>query len=349
MNLTSENKVNASSKAECAIPGGLKLGPKVGLTIDLPVPAKEVESGPADKDQPPTGQTEFKMKAYWGCSETIPPNQPKVIESKEMSAAMRQGMQNKDLRASMKRAMAEATNGSHAYWPGRDNRQIDKAATCPGAYTLTTNYCGGTDITFDKPQDFLAPFDLVSPGANIDFDKGIRVEWKPVPNACAYLLTAFSGKEGEMVTWTSSSDPNPPMDIQSHAISKAELEKFIKNGVLIPPDKTFCYIPAGIFKSAGSATLMAVAIGADKLQVKDAIETNVVVRSTAMAMLGGMDMGPGTDKDEPGDKSGVSKEDQPGEGGDSINETLDKANDATGTANKAKNVINRAKDIFKRR
>ena len=36
MDLTSDKKANAESKAECEVPGGLKLGPKVNLDIDLP-------------------------------------------------------------------------------------------------------------------------------------------------------------------------------------------------------------------------------------------------------------------------------------------------------------------------
>ena len=161
-----------------------------------------------------------------------------------------------------------------------------KDSTCPGIYNLTTNYCGGTTITFDKQQDFLAPIDLVSPGSDVDLAKTIKIDWKSVPNAVAYLLTAFGGNDKLMVTWTSSFDPNPPMDLAFRAISKEQLDKYLEGCVLIPADKTSCCIPVGIFKEVGNAMLTVTAIGVDKIQTKDGIQTNVVVRSNATAMLG---------------------------------------------------------------
>jgi hypothetical protein len=43
MDLTSDKKVNAKSTAQCAVPEGLKLGPKVDLEIDLPVKSTTTE------------------------------------------------------------------------------------------------------------------------------------------------------------------------------------------------------------------------------------------------------------------------------------------------------------------
>lgn len=345
MNLDSDKKADAKSKAECSIPEGLKLGPKVDLTIDLPQKIEETE--PAIEGKEP-GKAEFKIKAYWSCSETVLEGQPKVIDSKNMDKSMREAM-NKDPKANLARVMQSMQEGSHAYWPGKDDRKIAKDAACPGDYTLTTNYCGGTSITFDKPQDFLASLDLVSPGKKIDFEKFIKVEWKKVPNAVAYLLYAFSGDQKEMVTWTSSSNPNPPANLQTEALSKADVEKYIKSGVLLPADATYCCIPAGIFKTTGNAMLTVTAIGVDKSQAKDGITTHVIVRSTATAMLGSMDMGGGEGLDEPtsDEANADNKEPAASDKDTSDGDALDKTDESLDNAEKAKNTVDRVKKILK--
>ena len=350
MNLDSGQKADAQSKAECAIPEGLKLGPKLNLTINLPQKSEAVD-GIGTEENKESSKFEFKMKTYWSCSETVLEGQPKVIDSKDMNQSMREAMNNKNAQKGLSRAIETAEKGSHAYWPGEDDRKIPKDATCPGDYTLTTNYTGGTSIVFDKPQDFLAPIDIVSPGKKIDFEKFIKVEWKTVPNAVAYMLTATSGNGKEIITWTSSSDPNLSLDIQGTALSKAEVEKYIKNGVLLPADATYCCIPAGIFKDTKNAMLSVIAIGEDKSQTKDDIITHVIVRSNAMLMLGGMDMGgeeaeetsdnkDSKDKKEPAKEEAAANNSDNGDPVDQTNEALDKAD-------KVKNTVNRAKKVLK--
>lgn len=357
MHLESDKKADKNSKAECAIPAGLKLGPKVDLTIDLPqrIDADEII---ADEGKEDPSQRDFKIKAYWKCSETVLPGQPKVIDFKDMDKTMREALNSKEAKKEFARAMDNLQNGSHAYWPGKDNRKIAKDATCPGDYTLTTNYCGGTSITFNKPQDFLAPLELVSPGKKIDLEKFIKVEWKKVPNATAYLISAFSSTDKEMITWTSSSDPNLPANLQYSALSKADVEKYIKNGILLPADATSCYIPAGIFKNADVPMLTVTAFGVDKIQSKDGIATHVIVRSNATVMLGGMDMGDYEEIDEPeidevsdetADETSSDnpkptvKNDESSDDGDA----LDKTNESLDDVDKAKNTVDRIKGIFK--
>jgi hypothetical protein len=119
----------------------------------------------------------------------------------------------------------------------------------------------------------------------IDLAEPIKLEWKPVPHATGYLLTAFAGNDkNTMVTWTSASDPNA-MDVMNRPLSKKEITKYIEDGILLPPDKTTCRIPAGIFKDVGQPMLMVTAFGTDKAQDKDGITTHVIVRSTATVML----------------------------------------------------------------
>ncbi len=350
MELTSPKKADKTSKAQCAIPEGLKLGPKVDLVIDLPEPAREGK--PEKPEKLEQSQKDFKLKTYWGCSETVPAGQPKVISSKEMNAAVQESMaKNKNYQAAWKHAL-DTADGSRAHYPGNNAKDIAKESAAPGDYQLTTNYAGGTSITFGEPQNFLAPFEIISPTKKVDWEKGIRVEWKAVPHALAYYITAFSGNENEMITWTSSLDPNTGVDVSSRALPRATVDAYVKNGILIPAEKTFCYIPQGIFKDSKNATLMLVAVGADKTQEKDGIKTEVVVRSNATTMLGTMG-GPGMEDDEQTDKHKIKPSDDDGDaadkGLDNAEEGLNKADDVDGAADRAKDVINRAKNIFKKK
>lgn len=303
MDLTSDKAANAQSKAECGIPGGLKLGPKVNLHINLP--EKTMAQDSTGKDSEKAGKTpKFTIRSYWTCSETVPPGQPKVVDMAEMAASAQKAMRmNKNIR--LPKGIEGLAEGSHAYWPYNDVRRFDSDAVAPGQYALSTNYCGDTTITLDRPQDFLAAIDLTSPGKNIDLAEPIRIEWKSVPNAAAYVVTAFSGNGQEMITWTSSSNPDPATKVQFEAITSDELQKYINQGILLPPTATSCCIPAGIFKNTTQPMLTVTAVGVDKIQTKDDITTQVVVRSTATVMLGSpMGMQPGMNGGEepaPGD------------------------------------------------
>lgn len=289
MDLTSDKKVNASSKAQCAVPDGLKVGPKVDLAIDLPVKTTE-ESGPGESGGN-TKSEKFVMKTYWDCSEVVLPGQPKVLDTDQMMKGMpKMPMMGKGGFTPGMGGMRAAIYGdkSHAYWPNeKDGKKIVKDSSTPGPYELTTNYCGGTSITFGKEQDFLAGIDITNPGkGSIDLTKSIKVEWKTVPNAQAYVITAFAGKKGEMVMWTSSSKPDVSVDWMGTPFSKDEIKSYITKGILLPADATYCYIPAGIFKDFSAPMINMIALGVDKSQAKDGIQTNVVVRSNAMMMAG---------------------------------------------------------------
>ncbi|MFQ3548575.1 MAG: hypothetical protein SNJ70_02335 [Armatimonadota bacterium] len=240
MTLTSPKSVDKNSKAECAVPEGLKLGPKVDLTIDLPTKDEQVPDGPVyDDEQKPEKEEEYKFISYWKCSETVPAGQPKVISSKEINSSIKDAMKNRDVQKKMSSAFdrMDRDKYSYAYWPGNDKKNIKKESTAPGKYVLSTNYTGGTSFALANSQDFLAPFEVISPGKKVDFEQAIKVEWKKIPNALAYQISAFSGEDNEMITWTSSSDPESTAAFMGEPISKAKVDELIKSGyyfLLIP-------------------------------------------------------------------------------------------------------------------
>ncbi len=255
------------------------MGPKVDLKIDIPA---------ADSKKDETTDVLPKLpritsKLYWGCSETIPAGQPLVSSSSEIPESANNANNGK------KEDENTEPDKSYAYWPGTGSKSIPDGASAAGKYKLNTNYCGETEVTLSPEQDFLPPIKLIEP-AKADLNKAIRLKWKEVKNARGYLLMAYGGNEKESITWTSSADPNAPASIQYRAISEKQMADYIKKGIILPPNTTTCVIPEGIFKNSDSVMLSFTAFGADSIQDKDGIQTQVVVRSNASILLGGMDI-----------------------------------------------------------
>lgn len=329
MDLTSDKKVNAQSKAGVMIPEGLRLGPEVKLTVDLPEKSEVTTGGKAEGDMP-----DFTMKLYWKSSEKVLPGQPKVLTAADVKKA---AFMPPEKMKQIQKSIEKEADRSHAYWPGRDFKKLDKNAATPGNYTLTTNYCGETSFSMEPSQNFLDPINLTSLNNGADLAKSIKVQWDPVPNAVAYLVTAFSSSDKVMITWTSSADPEMQGNIYQGAISKADMKKYLDSGVLLPASTTACYIPAGIFEGTRAPMLMVTAYGNDSIQEKDGIETQIVVRSTATATLSGM-MSKGSDEesiksDEENIKSGDSDSAKDSENTvkeDDSNKTPDKPADKDG-------------------
>ncbi len=233
MNLISDKSVDAESKAECAVPEGLQLGPKVNLQINLPTPeqpAPESKSSTSGEGQ----KTKWVIKKYWGCAEAVRAGQPKVTDSEQMMGGVSADPARlQKMMEAMAKMGSEPVAESLAHWPGNKAKPIKDDASTPGSFELTTNYCGGTSITLDSAQDFLAPIDVVSPGnGGVDMEKAIDIEWKSVPNARAYVITAFAAREGEMIMWTSSDQPEATAFSTSRALTRGEIKSCIDKGIL---------------------------------------------------------------------------------------------------------------------
>lgn len=266
LNLISDQGVSTAATAECTLPWDLSSKKLARLTV-IPIPGEDA--------QPAANSAQsMKMKIYWGSAGTIPEGQPKIAP-----------MQGADVaeKAAEKDTAKKENEGSFAYWPGKDDKPLGAKACAPGTYTLTTNYCGSTSTTLDPEQDFLAPFDLVDSSARNDPAKAYTIRWKKIANAKAYLLTATGGNSKGTIVWASSSNPEwmNVSDVTKRALAPDELQKLIKDGILLPPDTTSCVIPAGIFKDADTAILTMTAIGPDKIEEKNGISTSIIVRSTA--------------------------------------------------------------------
>ena len=244
--------------------GGLKIGKTLELNV---TPIAAVPAQPSNN----TGDKEAeapKLKVYWGTGTTVAPGEPKTIDTASMDTPA------KNVTDSAGKA---AEPGSYAFWPTPGAPELTNESAAVGVYTLTTNYQGGTSISLDQDQDFLTSVEPTDLGNHIDLGKPITIEWKPVPNAKAYLLTAYGGDSKNTVMWVSSQNPDwvSGEDLASRAIPSDEMNKLIKDNILLPGSATSCTIPEKVFAGAKGAMVIVTAFGRDVVQDKDGIETDV--------------------------------------------------------------------------
>lgn len=252
----------ADAKASVDVPLGLKVDSPIQLLID------NTALKPAAKTD--TGKT--KLLQYWGIGRAVEADQPRMTT------------------VDVAQAEAEATaekmpDRSYGYWPSGGAKPLVADAAVAGAYALKTNFCGNTSVTLGAEQDFLDPVNITSTDSEPDLTKPIVIRWKPVARASGYLLKAYGGNATQAVTWTSATKPELAQSIEYRPLSKDDVEKYIKEGVLIPSYVASCTIPAGVFKGSASVMLVVTAVGKDLIQTDKDIETRVIVRSTASVPL----------------------------------------------------------------
>lgn len=279
MDLWSAAGVDSKCRAEVALPEGLKMGESARLTIDH---RWRPNGGEAELD------TSGVVKTYWGCAEAAPQGQPKVT-----GGALPAKPDAPDV------ARADTLpKGSYAYWPTQDAPPLPAEAATSGTYTLTTNYAGGASVTLGEEQAFLDTIDLIGVSRKPDLSKPLKVSWSPVAGAVAYIVDACGGAGAESVNWTSSADPREAEGIDARPLVAEEVAKLIERKVLLPADATSCVAPAGIFAGSKSVFLTVTAIGADKVEAKDGVETRVLVRSQVSVPLAGTTYKPEPEKKE---------------------------------------------------
>lgn len=270
MELWSDQKPEPRARAEVSVPAGLKQDGSVALYID---PRWDPA---ASKSDAPKDSNGVITRSYWGCGETVQEGQPRVTAPDQKPAA--------EPGATDRFALPET---SLAYWPDLSAKPLAADAAAAGAYALRSDYAGSASVTLAPEQNFLATLQLSGVRNKNDLSKPIKVSWKPVPNAVAYIAEAYGGSPKESIQWTSSADPSASAGITERPITRDEAAKLIETKVLLPANATTCIIPAGIFKGSRSVFLTVTAIGADTVQTKDGVETRVLVRSVVSAPLAG--------------------------------------------------------------
>ena len=151
---------------------------------------------------------------------------------------------------------AKATPG-HTIWPNEKQRQsVPAEASLVGQHALSgESLPASLKFAISQQQDFMRKMDLTGRGGGAS---ATGVSWQSVPTARAYFLSAMSGSDNEMVIWSSSDLPEPGWGLMDYA-SNANVDKWLKEKVLLPATQTQCAIPAGIFARSEGAMLRGIA------------------------------------------------------------------------------------------
>ncbi len=242
------------TEATQAIPAGQNMGPNLTLLPVQPQPKVLGERGPRAEDEVPE-RPKGRILFYWGCSETVRAGQPRVLDFS--SAGVEE--YGKFMMGRAVRDRGAKAEPGHAIWPNEKHRQaVPKDASLMGSHAVSgQGLPASLKFTIGEQQDFMPKLALSAQGGGAN---ATDLTWPSVPTARAYFLTAMSGSEDEMVIWSSSDVPEPGWGLLDYA-SNTNIDKWLKEKVLLPPTRTQCAIPAGIFAKAQGAMLRGIAYG----------------------------------------------------------------------------------------
>lgn len=247
LELGSSRQASGDARAAHAIPPGLSMGQS------LPLLTPHAERAPVRErdEEPEFERPKGRMLIYWGCGESLRPGQPVIINFASLSPQdAARAFRSRGI--SRPRGPAPGRNRTYGTWPNQeDARPIPPAGSLQGDHTISGNYSPEIRFSVDGRHDFMdaVAFDPVrktSAGA-------FAIKWKTVPTATGYFATAMGqgDNQNDLVMW-SSSDVQEMGQVLMDYIPPAEVERLIREKVVMPPQTTECTVPAGVFKSDAS-------------------------------------------------------------------------------------------------
>jgi len=249
LELGSSQQGGADAHAAHAIPPGLTMGQS------LPLVTPRIERAPVRErerdDEPELERPKGRMLIYWGCGETVRPGQPVIIDFASLSPQDAAGV-FRSRGISRPRGPAAGRSRTYGTWPNQeDSRAVPAAGSLQGDHAVAGNYAPQIRFAVSERHDFMqaVAFDQVRKTAGGAF----AVKWNTVPTATGYFATAMGQGDGQndVVTW-SSSDVQEMGQMLMDYIPPAEVERLIREKVVMPPQTTECTVPAGVFKGDAS-------------------------------------------------------------------------------------------------
>jgi hypothetical protein len=230
-------------------------------TLKLETPEKPKPSPTMDDDSPTEINAEppkGKLVMYWGCSETVRPGQPKVVNL-ETATIAELGKFFESRHATQRGTHATA---GQPIWPSKsDKRALPAGASIVGEHAYTGDGVPESfKFSIPAAQDIM-PEIKIHQTAQPTF---VQLEWNAIPTARAYFLGSMGalpgdGGEAGMVIWTSSELPDSGFGLFDYQTNSA-VDKWLKDKVLLPPTTTKCAIPK---EATGQGMLRAIAYGTD--------------------------------------------------------------------------------------
>jgi hypothetical protein len=278
-------------------------GQKMGKTLPLLIPEAE-RTTPGRSEEMPSDQKyekpKFRMLIYWGCSDAVRSGQPKIIDTEKMSPE-EFGKAFSGVRPSPQYPPSPRSGWLYADWPNRKSAlQVPGDSSLQGDHFVHGNYAPEIRFSIGQKHDFMAPVDFTSVQGGLS--DSIKFQWQAIPTAIGYFAMAIGNnrQNGEMIFWSSSEIPDTAYSLLDF-LSPEDVQKFIKDKIVMSPSITTCTIPKGIYKDTEGGMLQFIAYG-DELNVayppkpKDPNEpwnliwtSKVRLKSTGMLFLGQME------------------------------------------------------------
>jgi hypothetical protein len=292
LELGSSQAASGEPRAAHAIPPALAMGARLPLVTPRGERAPSREVDEEREYERPKG----RMLIYWGCAETVRAGQPVVIDFANMNSQdAARAFRSRGI--SRPRGPAPGRSRTYGTWHNEeDSRPVPAAGSLRGDHTVSGNYSPEIRFAVGEPHDFmqavaLEPVRKTSGGA-------FALKWRTVPTATGYFATAMGqgDNQNDLVTW-SSSEVQEMGQVLMDYIPPAEVERLIREKVVMPSQTTECTVPAGIFKSEASM-LNFIAYGNEmnlvhpprpadpKMTWEQEWALKLRLKSTAMTMLG---------------------------------------------------------------
>ncbi len=261
LEVASPKALPADPQATHDIPPTQNMGPTLPLVP--PEAGRTYESRPGERPDK-MEKPKMRMVIYWGCSETVRPGQPYVIDTEKASPAefgkMFQG------RNISSQYLSPRAGSAYADWPNKkDGKQVPADSSLTGNHYVHGNYLPDIRFAIDSNHDFMTPVEFTSTRGNPA--DSFYFQWNAIPTATGYFATAMGHdrKSGTMIIWSSSDVREAGWSLMNY-LSNDEARQLVRDRVVMSPSTTQCVIPKGIFKDAQGAMIQFIAYG-DELNI----------------------------------------------------------------------------------
>lgn len=251
------DRTAASPEADHEPPASLSTG-----ILPLVTPVGQPAPPPSDfRPQTRGDGGRMRMLIYHGCGEPTGPGQPLVIEistenpaqgSSQMTALM------EAVRVSPETPPSPGSGRTYGEWPNdRSSQPIPVNGSLVGDHLVRGNYTPDIHFSLGADQDFMEPVRLTGVA------DGGSLGWNAVSGARGYFaMTMGANDAGDMVAWTSSSIPVSFGQVPD-ILSPSDLERLIRQGVVLPASTTHCPIPGAVQTAAPQSMVRVIAFGGE--------------------------------------------------------------------------------------
>ena len=259
LDIALHNSLKPGIEAADQIPGGLKLGKSLTL---IPIDPTKPTQGSTPPGRIP--DVTVKITEYWGCGASVRKGQPKVASftikggNKSIDPNNPMGsMQGVDFQQSGSLSKTIPVQDRDidlkpgwVYWPNRKHgKQVPNGARLAGDHRITGDGIPASmQFQVQETADFMPKLALRTQGEMTD---AIGLSWPTVERARGYHITGMHMQVlGEnsyaMTLWSSAEVPGAGQDLHTN-LSAGQLDKWLKQKVLLASTATSCTIPKGIF------------------------------------------------------------------------------------------------------